>query len=83
MDATRVMTTAALSVAMASLFAPPVAGWMSAPSPRPASQLEISAIPSDAGAVGRLAFAARAASAGVACEPPAKADGRLAALPHL
>lgn len=83
MDATRVMTTAALSVAMASLFAPPVAGWMSAPPSRPATQLEVSAIPSDAGAVGRMALVASPATSGLACEPAAKVDGRLAALPHL
>lgn len=83
MDATRVMTTAALSVAMASLFAPPVAGWMAGPAPRPASQLHVSAVPSDAVATGRLALMARPAMAGAACEPPAKADGRLAMLPPL
>jgi len=84
MDATRVMTTAALSVAMATLFAPPVVGWMAAPADRPARHLEIiplapvSTLPQGR-AVGRLAMAAEP----VACEQPSVADARLASLPRL
>ncbi len=44
MDATRIMTTAALSAAMVSLFAPPLAGLMYGPPPPPAPRLEIALV---------------------------------------
>jgi hypothetical protein len=47
MDATRVMTTAALAVAMASLFAPPVVGLISSPPSHPSSVLEVATVAQD------------------------------------
>lgn len=42
MDPTRVMSSAALTVAVATLFAPPVLGWIQSPAPRPVARLEVS-----------------------------------------
>jgi hypothetical protein len=42
MDPTRVMSSAALTVAVATMFAPPVMGWMQAPASRPGARLEVS-----------------------------------------
>lgn len=66
MDATRVMTTAALTVAMASLFAPPVVGLMSSPPSRPATGLAVAAIGQD---VARASLAQERSLAAPSCEP--------------
>ncbi|MHB2168882.1 hypothetical protein [Alsobacter sp. R-9] len=43
MDPARLMSSAALTVAVATLFAPPVLGWMQNPAPqRPAARLDVS-----------------------------------------
>lgn len=87
MDATRFMTTAALAVAMASLFAPPVVGLMSASSPpvRPSSGLDISTIGQSTIAqdVGRASLAGARAPDALMCEPAAAAPTLAARAPRI
>jgi hypothetical protein len=68
MDPTRVMTTAALAVAMASLFAPPVVGLMSSPPSHPSSGLQVATVAQD---VTRASLTKRRSPVAPSCEPVA------------
>ncbi|MCZ8098000.1 MAG: hypothetical protein O9972_08790 [Burkholderiales bacterium] len=80
MDATRVMTTAALAVAMASTFAPPVVGLMTSSPSHPSRGPEASAVASD---VAGASPTKRRSLVAPSCEPAApKLAARAPRLPE-
>jgi hypothetical protein len=79
MDATRVMTTAALAVAMASMFAPPVVGLITSSPSHPSRGLEVSAVASD---VAGASLTKQRSLVAPSCEPAApKLAARAPSLP--